>query len=384
MNGSLGTVGRVRRPLMAFALAAALALSACGGAPLSPSAQTQNPATANSNGNASNLVAAPVGSYDPNTDPVVLAVKRVAPSVVNITTQTQSVSSIFGGSGSGKGVGTGFIVQQDGVIVTNFHVVEGAVKITVSLPQPDGRDFQAHVIGSDSQHDLAVLDVDATGLPTVALGRSFDLQLGERVVALGYALALPGGPTVTSGIVSSLERTIQVQDDNAGITRTYQDVVQTDAAINPGNSGGPLIDLNGAVVGIDSAGSQNAQNIGFAIAIDAAKSLISQSILHPKAAVAYLGVTTETVTNGLASQFGLSVTSGALVVGISPGGPAEKAGISEGDVIVRFDGKAVPSSDELGNLIQQHKPGDKVSVVVALQSGGQQTLDVTLATRPGP
>jgi S1-C subfamily serine protease len=373
---------------MALAVVAAVVLSACGGSPLSSAAKTQSGtgSSGDSSGTVSNLFATPGSStYDPDTDPVVQAVKSVAPSVVNITTQTQSVSSVFGGSGAGKGVGTGFIVRQDGVIVTNYHVVEGAVKITVSLPEPDGRSFQAHVIGSDSQHDLAVLDVDANGLPTVALGRSSDLQLGERVVALGYALALPGGPTVTSGIVSSLERTIQVQDDNAGITRTYQDVVQTDAAINPGNSGGPLIDLNGSVVGIDSAGSQNAQNIGFAIAIDAAKSLIQQSILHPKAAVAYLGVTSETVTSALAAQFGLTVSSGALVVGLAPGGPAEKAGIAEGDVLLRFDGKAVDSSETLGTLIQDHKPGDRVAVVVAPSSGGaQKTLTVTLGTRPGP
>ena len=387
MSAHRGTPIWARRPVMAVAVVAALALSACGGSPLSEAAKTpsRTASSGNSSDGVSNLINAPTGTYDPDTDPVVQAVKLVAPSVVNITTQTQSVSSIFGGSGSGKGVGTGFIVREDGVIVTNYHVVEGAVKITVSLPQPDGRSFQAHVIGSDSQHDLAVLDVDADGLPTVALGRSSDLVLGERVVALGYALALPGGPTVTSGIVSSLERTIQVQDDSAGITRTYQDVVQTDAAINPGNSGGPLIDLNGSVVGIDSAGSQNAQNIGFAIAIDAAKSLIQQSILHPKAAVAYLGVTSETVTEALAAQFGLTVTSGALVVGLSPDGPAEKAGIAEGDVIVKFDGKTVDSSDGLGSLIQDHKPGDQITVVVAPDAGGaQKTLTVTLATRPGP
>jgi S1-C subfamily serine protease len=175
-----------------------------------------------------------------------------------------------------------------------------------------------------------------------------------------------------------------VQDPTAGVTRTYNDVLQTDAAINPGNSGGPLIDLNGNVVGIDSAGSQQAQNIGFAITINAAKQVIQQGILHPRAAVAYLGVTTETVTSGVAAQFGLPVKSGALVVGLSPGGPAEKAGIAVGDVIQRFDGTSVSTSDALGKLIQAKKPGDRVSVVVATSGGGQKTYTVTLATRPGP
>src|SRR5947207_3104155 len=125
-------------------------------------------------------------------------------------------------------------VRTNVIIVTNFHVVEGAVSVTVTLPAPDNRSFPARVIGSDSEHDLAILKVDATGLPTVTLGHSSSLELGERVIALGYALALPGGPTVTSGIVSSLDRTIQVQDPSASITRTYQDALQTDAAINPG------------------------------------------------------------------------------------------------------------------------------------------------------
>jgi S1-C subfamily serine protease len=308
----------------------------------------------------------------------------VAPAVVNITTRTQSVDSIFGGTSAGKGVGTGFIVRSDGVIVTNFHVVEGAVSVTVTLPAPDNRSFQAHVIGSNSEHDLAILKVDATGLPTVTLGHSSSLELGERVVALGYALALPGGPTVTSGIVSSLDRTIQVQDPSAGITRTYQDALQTDAAINPGNSGGPLVDLNGNVIGIDSAGTESAQNIGFAIAIDAARPVIELAILHPKAAVAYLGVTTETVNAGTAAQFGLGASKGALVVAVSPNGPAQKAGIAQGEVIVRFDGTAITSSNGLGSLIERHKPGDRVSVVVVASNGSQRTVTVALGTRPGP
>jgi S1-C subfamily serine protease len=387
MSSRLGITQRARAGLIAVIAASAVALAACtGGGTIttSGSPSASSPARSGS-GNASTLLASSnTGTYDPNTDPVVQAVKEVAPAVVNITTRTQAVSSIFGGGSSGRDVGTGFIVRSDGVVVTNYHVVEGGVSIKVTLPQPDGRSFDARVIGSDSDHDLAVLKVDATGLPVAPLGSSAQLQLGERVVALGYALALPGGPTVTSGIVSSLDRTIQVQDPSAGITRTYNDALQTDAAINPGNSGGPLIDLNGNVVGIDSAGSQQAQNIGFAIGIDTAKQVIQQAILNPKAAVAYLGVTTETVTSGVAAQFGLSVDTGALVVGLSPNGPSEKAGIKVGDVIVRFDGTTVSTSDGLGSLIQKRKPGDRVTVVVAGSGGSQRTISVTLGTRPGP
>jgi serine protease Do len=214
-----------------------------------------------------------------NGDPVVAAIDEVAPAVVTITSRSTPQQSPFGITSSGEATGTGFVVRTDGVIVTNQHVIEGAQSVTVTLPAPDGRTLDATVVATDQQHDLAVLRVDASGLPTVTLGDSNDLQLGQQVIALGYALGLKGGPTVTSGIVSSLDRTIDVQDPNAASgTRTYADVLQTDAAINPGNSGGPLIDLDGNVIGIDSAGSSSAENIGFAIAIDAAKPLIQQAL----------------------------------------------------------------------------------------------------------
>ncbi|MBA3691070.1 MAG: trypsin-like peptidase domain-containing protein [Actinobacteria bacterium] len=212
-------------------------------------------------------------------DPVVAAIGEVTPAVVTITSRMTAQRSPFGITSSGQATGTGFVVRSDGIIMTNQHVVEGAQTVTATLPEPGGRTLDATVVATDEQHDLAVLRVDATGLPTVALGDSKDLQLGQQVIALGYALGLQGGPTVTSGIVSSLDRTIHVQDPNtASGSRTYADVLQTDAAINPGNSGGPLIDLAGAVVGIDSAGSSSAENIGFAIAIDAAKPLIQQAL----------------------------------------------------------------------------------------------------------
>ncbi|MFL5767499.1 MAG: S1C family serine protease [Actinomycetota bacterium] len=216
--------------------------------------------------------------YNANTDPTVQAIAKVSPAVVNITSQIQQTNP-FGGTSVGTGTGTGFVVRPDGVILTNDHVVEGASDIRVTLPAPDGRSFQATVLSADSQHDLAVIKVDASGPPTVALGDSGNVELGQRVVALGYALDLNGGPTVTSGIVSSLDRTVQVQDPNAPQGgRTYRDVFQTDAAINPGNSGGPLINLSGQVVGIDSAGTQQAQNIGFAIRIDAARSILARAL----------------------------------------------------------------------------------------------------------
>ncbi len=313
-------------------------------------------------------------------------VKRVAPAVVNVTTAVPNPDAFLGGGQTGKGVGTGFVVRSDGIIVTNFHVVEGALNIKVTLPPPDNRSFTARVIGADQDRDLAILKVNATGLPTVPLGNATDVQLGERVIALGYALALPGGPTVTSGIISSLARTVQATDPQAqGGTRTYQDALQTDAAINPGNSGGPLVDLAGNVVGINTAGNQQAENVGFAIAItESVKSLISRAIGHPQSALAYLGVSSQTVDAGVAAQFDLAVDHGALVLALAPNGPADKAGIETGDVIVAFGGRSVETSDDLGKLILDRKPGEVVSVGVVPRGGTKDTVRVTLGVRPLP
>lgn len=322
-------------------------------------------------------------------EPVEAVVRRVLPAVVNVTTNVFEQGQF--GAQQGKGVGTGFVVRSDGVIVTNCHVVEGASKITVSTSAQKPVQYQARLIGGDCEHDLAVLKVTATGLPTVALGNSNNLQLGQQVVALGYALALEGGPTVTTGIVSSLNRTIKVQDPSCSTatcgsnqTRTYTGTIQTDAAINHGNSGGPLVNMAGQVVGINSAGVDSAQNIGFAIPIDAAKDTIAKSEASPLAPSAYLGVTTQSVTSNLALQFGLKVSSGAYVVDTTGGGPAQTAGLSQGDVIVSVDGRAIASSDALGSVLSALKPGTRVAVQVVHSNGQQETFQITLGTRPEP
>jgi S1-C subfamily serine protease len=321
-----------------------------------------------------------------SSDRIVQVVRAVRPAIVNVTTNTVS-PSFFGGQ-PGKGVGTGFIVRPDGIIVTNYHVVEGAQKITVITPSPDVQRYDARVIGGDATADLAVLKIDAQGLPTVPLGNSSTLQLGQRVVAIGYALALQGGPTVTSGIVSALGRTIQAADPHCQVCnngqRTYTNVIKTDAAINPGNSGGPLVNLAGQVVGINTAGTQSAENIGFAISINSATPTIEHAESNPSAPVAYLGVSTGDVTQSAALQFNLPVDRGAYVVELATGGPAKQAGIRVGDVIVGFDGQTVTSSDQLRTLIRDHSSGDRVSVVVVSSGGSRRTVEVTLGTNPLP
>jgi len=369
-------------------LAAVLGLTLIAGA-CTGSAPTKTTGTAGSPSTSAGLPSPhPLDSTAVAGDPIVEVVKRVTPAVVNVTTSVVNPEAILGGAQESQAVGTGFVIRADGIVVTNFHVVERALTIKVTFPPPDGRSFAARVVAGDSSHDLAVLKIQGTGLPTVPMGDSSKVLLGERVIALGYALALPGGPTVTSGIVSALGRTVRAQDPNGPngqpVVRTYQDALQTDAAINPGNSGGPLVDLAGNVIAINTAGSEQAENVGFAIAVNAAKPIIQQAITHPRAAAAYLGVTSTTVDGGVAAQFGLSVDHGALIVEVTSGGPAAKASLEAGDVIVAFDGKPIEGSDQLGQSISAKKPGDTVSVQIVRRDGSKKAVSVTLGVRPGP
>jgi serine protease Do len=320
----------------------------------------------------------PLPSLPPLTgaNRVVRVVRRVSPAVVNVLATV--------GDGQ-EGEGTGFFVRPDGIAVTNDHVVQGAFSIEVVTA--DGGRFDARVIGGDPDADLAVLRVEGGGpFPTVALGESASLQLGQTVVALGFALGLEGGPSVTSGIVSALGRTIRAADPNVpGGARRYEGVIQTDAAINPGNSGGPLVDLAGQVVGINTAGigAAAAENIGFAIAVDRARPVVEHAIEDPEAPAAYLGVSTQTVTPPVAANVGLSVDEGALVLAVGPGTPADEAGIQQEDVIVAIEGSSVSSTEEVGERILEFDPGTEVEVELVR---GQETLTVTatLGTRPQP
>jgi S1-C subfamily serine protease len=263
----------------------------------------------------------------------------------------------------------------------------------VFLSDEERTEYDARLIGADCLNDLAVLDIDERGLPTVPLGDSGALRLGQRVVALGYALGLEGGPTVTSGIVSSLDRTIEVPDPNCDAcpaaggevpVRTYPSVIQIDAAINPGNSGGPLVDMAGHVVGINSAGTQSAENIGFAIQIAFVRDTIESSIDEPLVATGYLGVQTQPITAALRLQQGIDVESGAYVVGTLADGPAADVGIGEGDVIVSIDGRVIRTPENLGSVLDGLAPGDTVSIELVEDGGNTRTVEVRLATRPLP
>jgi serine protease Do len=298
---------------------------------------------------------------------------KVEPAVVSIRTRTLSLGD-FLKPVPGEGAGTGFVIGSDGVIVTNNHVVTGAQSIEVVFA--DDRKMPARVLGKDPTTDLAVVKVDAGGLPTAPLGDSEQLKVGDDVVAIGNALALEGGPTVTRGIVSALNRTITAEN---GVRLEH--VLQTDTAINPGNSGGPLVNAAGEVVGINTAVAGDAQNIGFSIAITPAKPIIDELRQGTVKTRPFLGVKMLTVTPTNADNFGLKAQTGALVADVTAGSGAEVAGLRTGDVITAIDGKEVKAAEDVTSAVATHKPGDHITITYR-RGDDSKGADVTLGERP--
>jgi serine protease Do len=267
-----------------------------------------------------------------------------------------------------RGLGSGFVIDAGGYIVTNHHVVDSAKSIEVTLS--DGRKLPAKLVGSDPETDIALLKVEATGLPTIPLGTSAALRVAEPVMAIGNPFGLDH--TVTVGIISGTGRVI-----GAG---RYDDFLQTDAAINPGNSGGPIISTRGEAVGIASAIASRSggfQGVGFAIPIDLAKPVVQQLRAAGRVTRGWLGVSIQPVTPELAKSFALTETKGALVASVADGSPAEKAGLKAGDVIVRFDGKVVDGPRMLPVLVANTEIGKTVELTV-VRDGSLRPLKVTV------
>jgi serine protease Do len=272
------------------------------------------------------------------------------------------------------GLGSGVIVTKDGYILTNNHVVDGAKELKVTLL--DGRIFTAKVIGRDPKSDVAVIKIDAKDLPVVAMADSEKVQIGDVVLAVGNPFGV--GQTVTSGIVSATDR------GNVGI-EDYEDFIQTDAAINPGNSGGALVDIDGRLIGINTAimsRSGGSQGVGFAVPSDLARTVMASLIRDGHVTRGYLGVMIQNVTPALADEFKLKDTKGALVGDVVPGGPADKAGFKAGDVVLDFNGNSVIDSRHLRLEVAETKPGTAVPVEI-LRDGSRQKLEVTVNELPG-
>lgn len=265
-----------------------------------------------------------------------------------------------------RGVGSGFILTADGFVMTNAHVVEGADEVIVTLT--DKREFKAKIIGADKRSDVAVVKIEATGLPAVKIGDINRLKVGEWVMAIGSPFGLEN--TVTAGIVSAKQRD----------TGDYLPFIQTDVAINPGNSGGPLINMRGEVVGINSqiySRSGGFQGISFSIPIDEAARVSDQLRTSGKVTRGRIGVQIDQVTKEVAESIGLGKAQGALVRGVESGAPAEKAGIEAGDIIIKFDGKPIEKSSDLPRMVGNVKPGTK-AVVTVFRRGASKDLSVTI------
>jgi S1-C subfamily serine protease len=329
--------------------------------------------------------------------------QRYAPGVVfvrsEIIQQTDNPFDFgFGGAQKSEATGSGFVIDAGGDILTNNHVIDGATPGSITVQFADKKTLKAKVVGKDPSTDLALLKVDPEGLDLKALplGSSKDVHVGDPTIAIGNPFGLDR--TLTTGVVSALQRQIQAPNGFA-----IKDVIQTDAAINPGNSGGPLIDSAGRVIGINSqietggSGSQGNVGIGFAVPIDTAKAILNNLKKGESVQRAYLGVTSLTV-DGQLDALNLPVDHGALVQTVESGSPADQAGLKAGnlqatmqnssdqvvlggDIITKFDGKAITSSDQLAQLVSSHKPGDKVKVEIVRKKDAK-TLTVTLAKRP--
>lgn len=325
-------------------------------------------------------------------------VKKAAPSVVNIystrTVREQPMRNpfrdnpmfrqFFGDqfdqprSRKEQGLGSGVIISSDGYILTANHVVSGADELKVTLAADDKKEYTARVIGTDPQTDVAVLKIDATGLPAVTLADSDQLEIGDVVLAMGNPFGV--GQTVTMGIISGLGR----HGYGVNGANGYENFIQTDAAINPGNSGGALVDAEGRLVGINTwiaSRSGGNEGIGFAVPVNMARRVMERLISGGKVMRGFLGITLQDVNEDLAKHFNLPDQSGALVDDVMPNGAAEKAGIKSGDVVIAFNGKPIADGHDLQLTVSESSPGSSATVKL-IRNGAPKTLNVTLGELP--
>jgi S1-C subfamily serine protease len=322
-------------------------------------------------------------------DVIYQVTEQVKPAVVQVTNE-QSAQGFSSQSGAiPVGVGSGIIYDNQGHILTNNHVVDGATKIVVSLT--DGRAFTAKLIGRDPQTDLAVIQISGSNLPVAQLGDSTQMKVGDWVVAIGNALALPGGPTVTAGLVSATGRVIEEPPPTSssqqipGSGPYLFNLIQTSAAINPGNSGGPLVNLDGQVIGINTLGGGStssgvqSEGIGFAISMATAKPIADELVATGQVVHPYLGADYVPLTPALAAQNGIPVPYGDYITAVVSGSPAAQAGLQKDDIITQVNGTDIKGESDLVLVIHDHKPGDTLTLTV-LRGSQTMTVKVTLGT----
>jgi serine protease Do len=316
------------------------------------------------------VTASNTGSTSVTVSDVSGVVAQLRPTVVEITTQTVSSSGYFGQETVATGAGSGVIISEDGYIVTNNHVIEDAQSITVKTV--DGTEYEAELVGTDSQTDIAVIKVNAENLTPATIGDSDAIQVGEPVIAIGNPLGSLGG-TVTTGIISAVGREITINGENMTL-------LQTDAAINQGNSGGGLFDANGYLIGIVNAKTMDTgiEGLGFAIPISDVTSVIEDLVAHGKVTTRpVLNVSLQDISDSSYFGRGYNLTAGVYIVQVVEGGTASDAGLEIGDRIVSFDGQDVSSSSEVKQILREHSIGDQVEMVYE-RDGQQYTVTLTL------
>lgn len=292
--------------------------------------------------------------YMTNFDEMVTgAVDKVIPSVVNIS-EVRLMKNAYLQVHPVPGVGSGFILDEDGLILTNAHVVMGSQEIKVALE--DGRVFPAQIRGLDTMKDLAVIKINARGLPVPKIAKDNDLKIGQMAIAIGSPLGLVGGPTVTAGVISALNRSIQTE------VTFMEGLMQTDAAINPGNSGGPLVNSSGEVIGINSAIIPFAQGIGFAIPIEAAMEIAYQLIEHGEVVRPWISMNAIDVNPKLVAYYNLPTTKGVVITDVVRGSEADRSGIEAADILIRMDGTEINNVRDLINVLNKHKVSDIVTM----------------------
>jgi S1-C subfamily serine protease len=304
---------------------------------------------------------------------------EVTPSVVNVDIRTTPDNSPFSFGQEQQGTGSGVIYSADGYIITNNHVVANAQEIKVTLAS--GTSLSAEMVGADPENDIAVIKVDGSDLPAIAVGNSDNLVVGQLVVAVGSPLGFE--QTVTAGIVSALHRVVSAPGPT-GATQVLSDLIQTDAPINPGNSGGALCDSNARLIGINTliaSQSGGSQGLGFAIPVNTAKQVADNLIAGKPISHPYIGILGQTISPSIATQYNLPVEEGAYVTGVVPGSPAEKAGMATGDIITGIDGKPVTSMDDVIASVRGKQVGEQISVDY-FSGGSKKTAELTLAEKP--
>jgi len=309
-------------------------------------------------------------SYDENG--ILDTIEKVSKSVVNIST-IKLVHNIFYQAVPVGGMGSGTIIDADGLILTNNHVVGGAEKINVTLW--NNQILEGTIEGSCVIHDIAVVRVKAKNLQASQLGDSDKLRVGQRVFAIGNPFGLAGGPSVTSGVISAINRTIESE---RGL---IENLVQTDASINPGNSGGPLVDMTGKVVAINAAIIPYAQGIGFAIPINSAKSCSNDILTEGVTRRPWLGIVGLTITREIARYYGLPVDHGVLVTRVADGSPAEEAGMADGDIILEMGKVETDRIEDLVAQVHKRKVGESVRIF-ALRNGREHFFELKLSEAP--